>query len=194
MNRFLILLCIFFTHWGQAQPPNYSIGLESLASVRFSSLIPQKVNDIKVSAFHIGADFRQPIGEENFYLGGRFAIVSFNKKKEQREKNPSSYGPLTNYDKDENEHKVLTLYPEITLRKYLAEQGFCPYAQMNASYASSSLFLGVKPHIFIFELDVSVGYHLPFYKNAMERDPFFPRGFQFLLGISVPFEMLGVDI
>lgn len=163
---------------------------ENLSSVRYGLLVPNKTEG-KQNIHFIGADFLCPIEEEEFYIGGKLSFIVDVTRTETHRVYHSPTEWTAHYDEKK---KVRTIYPEVTFRKYLWEVGLCPYVQLNASYASSSLFVGIKPQIMIFELDVSGGYHLPFYGNPTERDPFMKRGFQFTLGISVPFGIFGIDI
>lgn len=154
------------------------------SSVRYCVILPEEtINDVH----SFGADFYCPISGKDFYLGGRLLLVMGMFKIENKSSNP-----LMPPQPEEKERK-LVIYPEVTLRKYFGEGNIRPYAQAGLSYASSSLYFGIKPHIFLFELDLSIGYFLPFYKNVMEKKPYLPSGSQFMLGISVPLEVLKLE-
>lgn len=162
---------------------------ERQSSIRYGKTLGKGFQNKKVH--QVGADFLLPIDEENFYIGGKLSfIVNITREEKHREyHSPNEW--TTYYDEKK---KVIAVYPEITLRKYFWERNICPYAQMGLSYASSSLFLGIKPQVMLFELDLSVGYHFAFRSNPIEKSPYLPNGFQFMLCFSIPFEVLGVEI
>lgn len=186
MKKYLFFI-LFFTFWG-AKSQSFG-GWERLSSIRYGKTLSRDFKSKKVS--FVGADFLLPIEEENFYIGGKLSFITDITRKEKHREYHSPNEWTTYY---EEKKKVVAVYPEITLRKYFWERKLCPYAQMGLSWASASLFVGIKPHIMLFELDLSAGYHWAFRSNSMEKAPYLPSGFQVLLTISVPFELLGIEI
>lgn len=184
MKKYLCFLLFFCSLLATGQ--SGALSWDRQSSVRYGAWMNFDTKKIPRKMTYVGSDFFCPIGEEDFYLGGRLLFIS-----EQANEEPS---PTASTQKNEEKSKISTVYPEITLRKYFWERNLCPYAQMGLSYASSSLFLGIKPQVMLFELDLSAGYHWAFRSNPMEKAPYLPSGFQVLLTISVPFEVLGIEI
>lgn len=186
MKKYLFLFLLLTFIETKAQ----SLGSwERQSSIRYGHTFGKGFQNKKV--YSVGADFLLPIDEEEFYIGGKLSFITNITREEKYREYHSPNEWTTYYDEKK---KVISVYPEITLRKYFWERNICPYAQAGISWASSSLFVGIKPQVMLFELDLSMGYHLPFYKDTTERVPFLPRGFQFILSCSIPFEVLGLEI
>ena len=158
---YLVFLCFAL---GNAQPPSSAPHFEDLSSIRLGGRIPL-YKDYKIDQKFIALDFPLEIAEEDFYIGGSFSLLKLPQKQE-------------------NDERKTVLFPEILLRKYLFDRGFCPYAQLNAFYLGTAFEIGIKPNFFFFDADISLRYTQPFLSDPIQKYPYIKQGFEVSLAVS----------
>lgn len=161
------------------------IEYEDHSSVRFGTILYGK-NPQKIKQLYIAVDFLQEIDERDFYIGGSLSFIVQEREVEKKITNfPFPYNGDTEKVK---ENKIIAVYPEVYIRKYFNDIGFCPYVQLNAFYPNASLDVGLKTSLIFFDLEASAGYMQPFFRNSIERYPYIGQGFKFSLGVTFNIE------